>query len=122
MIFQRFRQFLIILAFAFFGEVMHSLVPLPIPASIYGLLFFTLALMLRLIPLSAVKETGSFLAGALSLFFVAPAVNLVDAWPLLREHLLPVLLIIVLTTVVTFLVSGSVTAALLRREKGGSHE
>ena len=31
------RQFLVIMAVSFVGEILHAVLPLPIPASIYGL-------------------------------------------------------------------------------------
>ena len=44
------RQFLIILFISFLGEVLKYLLPLPIPASIYGLaLMFTALILLSLI-------------------------------------------------------------------------
>ena len=39
-------QFLIMLGFTLAGEVLHRLVPLPIPASVYGLVLLFLALCL----------------------------------------------------------------------------
>ena len=38
------QQFLRILAISFLGELCHSLISLPIPASIYGMAFLLLAL------------------------------------------------------------------------------
>jgi len=40
------RQFAIIMLFSFLGELCHLVIPIPIPASIYGmvLLFLSLAL------------------------------------------------------------------------------
>ena len=51
------RQMLIILAFSFAGEVLHVLLPLPIPAGIYGFLLLLLALVTHLLPLAAIWES-----------------------------------------------------------------
>lgn len=48
-------QFLIIIAFSFAGELLHFLLPLPIPASIYGIILLFLALETKLIK---VKQIG----------------------------------------------------------------
>ena len=37
------RQLLIILIFSFIGEVLHSLIPIQVPASIYGLVLLFIA-------------------------------------------------------------------------------
>ena len=49
------------------------------------------------------------------LLFIAPAVGLVDVWPMLAPAWPTVLGIIVLSTVVVFAVTGAVTQALLGR-------
>lgn len=40
-------QFLIIIAFSFLGELLHYCLPLPIPASIYGIVLLFIALELK---------------------------------------------------------------------------
>ena len=59
------RQFLIILAISFIGELLKYVLPLPIPASIYGMAILFVCLMTGWIKLEAVKETGKFLIQAL---------------------------------------------------------
>ena len=56
------KQFSIIITVSFLGEVLHALLPLPIPASIYGLLLMLAGLCCHIIPMDGVKETGKFLA------------------------------------------------------------
>ena len=43
------RQLLIILIFSFIGEVLHSLIPIQVPASIYGLVLLFIALLTGII-------------------------------------------------------------------------
>lgn len=45
-------QFARILAFCFLGEFCHAVLPLPIPASIYGLVLLLAALLLGLVQLT----------------------------------------------------------------------
>ena len=44
------KQFGIILLVSFVGEVLEKWIPLPIPASIYGIILLFLCLKLRIIP------------------------------------------------------------------------
>ena len=46
-------QFLIIIAFSFAGELLHFLLPLPIPASIYGIILLFIALETKLIKVNS---------------------------------------------------------------------
>lgn len=112
-------QFGIIILFSLAGELCHALLPVPIPASLYGMVLLLLALALKLLPIRAVKETGSFLVSALPLLFVAPTVGLLACWDLIKDHLLGIIAVTVLTTVVTFGAAGLITK--LFRKGGDDH-
>ena len=109
------RQFLWIIGFTLAGEALHAALPLPIPAAVWGLVLLFLALESGLLPVGAVADCGQFLLGLMPLLFIAPAVGLVDIWPMLAPVWPAVLGIIVMSTVVVFAVAGKVTQALLGR-------
>ena len=115
------RQACLIFGFTFLGEVCHHLIPMPIPASIYGMVLLFGALFLKIIPATAVKDVGGFLTSILALLFVSPAVGLMDHWSLLQENILPILLILSLSSLVTFAVSGRVTQYFIRKKEGRNH-
>lgn len=110
-------QFLIILGFTFAGEALQRIVPLPIPASVWGLALLFGALCLGIVKLEQIKETGHFLASILPVLFVAPTVGIIECWSLISSKLLPLALILVATTVLTFGIAGLVTQSLSK--KGG---
>lgn len=111
------QQFAIILAISFLGELCHYLIPLPIPASIYGLILLFAALICKIIKLEQVKETGTYLVSIMPVLFVCPAVGLIKYWNVVRENLLAVVVIIVVSLLLTFAVSGMVTEFFLRRKE-----
>lgn len=111
-------QFLIIMGFTLAGEALQRLIPLPIPASVYGLLLLFAALCLKLVKLEQVKDTGAFLTSILPILFVSPAVGIVEDWALIQEDLLAILLLLVASTVLTFGISGRIAQAFLK--KGGA--
>jgi len=110
-------QFLIIMGFTLLGEVLQRIVPLPIPASVYGIALLFTALCLKLLRVEQVKETGAFLSSILPLLFVSPAVGIVEDWGLIRDDLLAILLLLIGTTVLTFGISGRVTQAFIKKEE-----
>lgn len=110
-------QFCIILGFTLTGEALQRLLPLPIPASVYGLMLLFLALCTGIVKVSQVKETGAFLTSILPLLFVAPTVGIVEHWGLIRPNLLPIALLLLGSTVLTFAISGLTTKALSRKEE-----
>lgn len=110
-------QFLIIMGFTLAGEALQRLVPLPIPASVYGIVLLFLALCLGIVKAEQVKDVGGFLVSVLPVLFVAPAVNIVEHWHLIQPRLVPIFLILTASTVLTFGITGRLTQWLIR--KGG---
>ena len=117
------RQFLVILSFSLLGEVLHALLPFPVPASIYGLVGLFTALISGLIKTAQIRDTSTFLTGMLPLLFVSPVVSLLDCWDRITPALLPILIVIVASTLITFGISGRITQWLLgRRRKVADHD
>ena len=110
-------QFCIIMGFTFVGEALHRFLPLPIPASVYSLVLLFLALCTGIVKLEQVKEVGSFLTSILPILFVAPAVGIVKYWDLISGNLPPILVLILITTVVTFGISGYLVQRLSDKEE-----
>ena len=53
------KQFGIILLISFLGEVLHALLPLPVPASIYGIVLLFLCFILCCTPPSCTVHSNS---------------------------------------------------------------
>lgn len=113
------RQFCIIILYSFFGDVLHALLPIPIPASIYGMALILIAFATNRLQVESVKATGDFLVSAMPLLFVPPTVGLLACWDLIRDEIWKILLLVVATTVLTFGVSGILTKLL--RKGGDTH-
>lgn len=101
-------QFARILAFCFLGEILHHVLPLPVPASVYGLVLLLLALNFRLIKLEDVKEVGTYLTGIFPLLFVPAAAGVMELGSQLIDLLLPAVLAIVPITALVMAVTGMV--------------
>lgn len=111
------KQFSIILMFSFLGEILHVLLPLPVPASVYGLVLLLAALMTGVCKVEHVKEAADFLIEIMPVMFIPAAVGLLTAWDLLKPIWLPITLITVITTVLVMAVTGRVTQVVIRRNK-----
>ncbi|NLJ95207.1 MAG: CidA/LrgA family protein [Clostridiaceae bacterium] len=104
----------ILLGFTFLGELLHVLLPLPIPAAIYGLLLLFLALNFKLVSVKKVKKTAGFFISIMSILFVAPVVNLMDSWQIVADNIIQIIVIVVLSTIIVFAISGNVTKLMLK--------
>mgnify|MGYP001020031206 CR=1 FL=1 len=93
------------------------MLPLPVPASVYGLVLLLLALNFRLIQLEDVKEVGVFLTGIFPLLFVPAAAGVMELWAEMGEMLLPIIIAIIPVTVLVMVTAGKTTQALSNRKK-----
>ncbi len=116
------RQFTIILFISLAGEIIHLLVPLPVPASIYGLLVMLIGLKKKWIPLEAVEEVSIFLIDIMPLMFIPAAVGLLDSWGVLRPILVPFLVITLLSTIIVMIITGKVTQLFIKNDRNGKAE
>jgi len=114
-------QFCRILAFCFAGEACSRLLPLPIPASIYGLLLLLAGLKLGFVKLNQVQDTAHFLTGFFPVLFIPAAVGVMDLWEEIGALLLPVLLCLFPVTILVMAVSGRVTQAVSKRKEDSDH-
>ena len=94
--------------FCFLGEILHAVLPLPIPASVYGLLLLAAALKFGVLKLDQVRETGLFLTGIFPLLFVPAAAGVMELGSQLMNLLLPAVLAIVPITALVMAVTGMV--------------
>ena len=110
-------QFARITAFCLAGEVLAVVLPLPIPASVYGLLLMAAALKFGLLKLDQVRETGLFLTGIFPLLFVPAAAGVVELGSQLMDLLLPAVLAIVPITALVMAVTGMVAQKCAGRKE-----
>lgn len=110
-------QFLIIIAFSFAGELLHFLLPLPIPASIYGIILLFLALETKLIKVKHIRETNSFLIAIMPVMFIPAAVGLIDSYQDIGNAWFQYIVVTVVSTFVVMGASGWITQLVIRRGK-----
>ena len=110
-------EFARIAAFCFVGEVCHLVLPLPIPASVYGLMLLLAALRFGVVKLEQVRTAALFLTGIFPLLFVPAAAGVMDLWADLQAMLVPVLLALIPITILVMTVSGCVTQRLAERKE-----
>lgn len=117
------KQFVIIIAISFIGEFLKYVLPLPVPASIYGMVLMFAALITGVLKLDDVKDTAKFLIEIMPLMFIPAGVGLMVSWNTLRPLLIPVAIITVVTIITVMIVSGHTAQFVLKRqEKGGKKD
>ncbi len=115
------KQLTIILLITFIAEAVHTVVPLPVPATIYGMILLFILLATGVLRVEQIKETSAILIRLLPLFLVSHNVGLLSTWSELRKVLLPFCFISAFTTFLVMIVSGRVSQFVIRlgRKKKG---
>ena len=114
------RQFLIILLFTCIGEVLHTFIPLPIPASIYGLVLLFIALNLGIFKVDEVHDTADFLIDIMPIMFIPAAVGLIQSTTSIKPILIQSIIIMMISTFVVMAITGKVS--MLLRKENSDHE
>ena len=110
------QQFLVIILISLLGEILKYVLPLPIPASIYGMTILFVGLLTGIIPFNSVRETGKFLIEIMPVMFIPAGVGLMASWGVLQPMLVPVSVITVVVLVAVMAVAGRSSQWLIRRK------
>lgn len=106
----------IILLISLIGEILHVIIPLPVPAGIYGMILMFVSLCTGIVRLESVRTVGMFLIEIMPVMFIPAAVGLLDSWDALKSMLLPCCIALVPVTLTVMAVSGRTTQALIRAQ------
>ncbi len=109
------RQFLIILIFCTIGEVLSKVVHIPLPGSIIGMILLFIGLLTGIIKLEMIQEVSQFLLDHLAFFFIPAGVGLLAYVGILKQNLIPILIICFVTTFLVMIVTGWTIQAIKRR-------
>lgn len=115
-------ELLIILLVSLTGEILKYFIPLPIPASIYGLVIMLVLLCTGILKLDRISDTGDWLIKVMPLMFIPGGVGVITVWDELKPVLIPVIVITVVSLIVTMVVTGKVTEFIIKRRGGKENE
>ena len=110
-------QFLIIVAISFLGELLHYVIALPIPASIYGIILLFVALQMGWIKVRQIREVSTWLIAIMPALFIPSAVGLVKSWDILSQSLVKYSVITFVSTLVVMGLTGLATQYAIRQSK-----
>ncbi|MCM1567846.1 MAG: CidA/LrgA family protein [Roseburia sp.] len=113
------RQLAVILSISFLAELMEYLIPLPVTASIYGLILMLTGLLTGVIPLEKVENAADFLVELLPVLFIPPTVGIMASVEEMQQMLIPLFVISVVSTLLVMVVTGRTAQAILRRKEEG---
>lgn len=111
------HQFLIIMTISFIGELLGLLLPLPIPASVYGLVIMLICLFTRVIKLSQIEDVADWLILIMPVLFVPSAVSLINVSEAIMKEILVIAVVTLISTIVVMVVTGKVAQVIIERKE-----
>lgn len=110
------HQFLIIMAISFIGELL-SLLPLPVPASVYGLFILLICLFTGIIKLKDIEDVADWLIIIMPVLFVPSAVSLMNVGDELLGDIVVIGVVLVVSTIVVMVTTGKVAQLIIERKE-----
>lgn len=111
-----FKQAFIIIVITLIAEVLSHVLPVPLPASIYGMVILFVCLMTGVIKLEQVENVGEWLIAVMPAMFVVPGAGFITSWASLQPHFLSWSVIISVTTILVMAVAGLIAQSLQKRQ------
>lgn len=111
------KEIVIIFGITVAGEVLNAVLPLPVPAGVYGLFLLLCLLCSGKLRLSDIESTGNLLLELMPLMFIPAAAGISEQAQALKAVLVPVLCITVFSTFFVMAVTGKTTEWILKRQR-----
>ena len=114
-------QILVLYLFNLLGEIISSMLKLPLPGSILGLLLLFICLHFKVIPDAYIKQGAGFLLVLLPLFFIPATVGIIQYPEFLSGKGILLIVLVMISTFLTLIVAGRVSevyeAKMARKEE-----
>lgn len=108
------RQVALILLLCVVCEGISAVLPFPFPGSVLSMLVMLALFCTKVLRPEQIRETSNFLLGHMMLVFLPAFVSIINYTQLLGEIWVRFAVVIVISTVVTFFVAGSVVSLVIR--------
>lgn len=99
------KQTGIIFTICWLSIIIQQILPLPIPASVIGLILLFLCLFSGLLKVGHIQEKSDFLLSNMAFFFIPAGVGMMNYFDILKKNWFSLLIICILSTLITFAVT-----------------
>ena len=103
------QQLAIIVTINFIGEILNHFIPLPVPASVYGLVILFICLCTGIVKVHQVDDVARFLLAIMPIMFLAPNVSIINSFAQVKEQVISLVIIAFVSMMVVMAVT-SLTA------------
>ncbi|MDO5416671.1 MAG: CidA/LrgA family protein [Lachnospiraceae bacterium] len=111
------KEISLIFGITMIGEILNQVLPLPVPAGVYGLFLLLALLCTGAVRLEEVEGTGNFLLDYMTPMFIPAGVGIIRYMDQIMEVGLTYLIINVVSTIIVFVVTGKIAQWVMSRGK-----
>jgi len=115
------KQIGIVMGLCWISLVMEKLLPFSFPASVIGMILLLICLFTGILKLEHIREKSDFLLSNMAFFFIPAGVSMLNYLDILIENLVPILVISVVSTFITFIAAALSIRLTLKLMNGGKH-
>lgn len=109
-----FREAIIILGIYLIGELISKGFSLPLPGNIIGMIILLVLLCTKVIKIENVENISTFFLDHLSFFFIPAGVGLISSFTSIKDSLVYILLLCLITTAIVIVTTGLVVQYIIK--------
>ncbi len=109
-----FREAIIIIGIYLLGELISKAFSLPLPGNIIGMIILLILLCTNVIKIEKVETVSTFFLDHLAFFFIPAGVGLISSFDLIKNSLVYIFLLCLITTAIVIVATGSVVQYLIK--------
>ncbi|WP_426800784.1 antiholin-like murein hydrolase modulator LrgA [Staphylococcus capitis] len=117
-----FQQALTLAVILLISKIIESFIPIPMPASVIGLVLLFIALCTGIVKLGQVESVGTALTNNISFLFVPAGISVINSLPILSKSPVLIILLIIISTILLLISTGFASQLLVTKSLFPSKE
>ncbi|MFD8018253.1 antiholin-like murein hydrolase modulator LrgA [Staphylococcus warneri] len=117
-----FQQALTLAVILFISKIIEAVMPIPMPASVIGLVLLFIALCTGIVKLEQVESVGTALTNNISFLFVPAGISVINSLPILSKSPILIILLIIISTIFLLVCTGYASQLLVTKSLFPSKE
>lgn len=117
-----FQQALTLAVILLISKIIESFIPIPMPASVIGLVLLFIAPCTGIVKLGQVESVGTALTNNISFLFVPAGISVINSLPILSKSPVLIILLIIISTILLLISTGFASQLLVTKSLFPSKE
>ncbi len=97
------QQLTILFFISFLSHIISSFLPFTFPTSLMAIVILFILLITKILDVKKIETVGDFLQKHIAIFFIPPAISLIDEFSYIKDKLITILFISIVSFLLTFL-------------------